>query len=209
MEQIQYPSLEEFNNSDHRGFFPCRGACYELNRIQGYHVSCQRILTPEPINRLTKILGYGFEPSPAAEKRRCHWLTNQLVPALEASVRLPPVVRANVAQYLLPEYAAARNAQFSHLSDTVTSVKVSIPIKISYATFEGATYVDDLTNKTEVANDWVPPKVLYIASDHRGIRKLIFSSSDDSPKADSVPDLWWQTLPLLGQNGTLKCHRAV
>ncbi|RTE76838.1 hypothetical protein BHE90_008694 [Fusarium euwallaceae] len=77
---------------------------------------------------------------------------------------------------------------------------------MSYVAFEGVTYVDNLTNKTEVANDWVRPKVLYIASDHRGIRKLIFCSSDESPKVNSVPDFWWQTLPLPGQNGTLRCH---
>ncbi|RSL91352.1 hypothetical protein CEP51_000295 [Fusarium floridanum] len=119
---------------------------------------------------------------------------------------LPPEVRANIAQNLLSEYATARNMQLSHLSDSTTLVKVSTPIEMSYVTFEGVTYVDNLTNKTEVANDWVRPKVLYIASDHRGIRKLIFCSSDESPKVNSGPDLWWQTLPLPGQNGTLRCH---
>ncbi|KAJ3462347.1 hypothetical protein MRS44_007133 [Fusarium solani] len=203
--QVQYRSQGQFDSSDGHEYFPCRDACYELNRGHGYHASCLRIFAPEPTNRLEKILQYTFEPSPAAENRRFRWLQNQLVSATEESVPLPPEVRANVAQHLLPEYAAARNISLGRLSDSRSLVKVTTPIEASYVTFEGVPYLDTLTNKTELPNNWVPPRVLYVAYERLGIRKLIFSSSNDSPKVNSVPGVWWETLPLSGQNGALQC----
>lgn len=96
-----------------------------------------------------------------------------------------------------------------HLSSSTSSVKVAAPIQESYVTFEGVTYAKELKNRSEVPGEWVPPKALYIAIGFEGVLKLIFAASAYIPTIQPAPGVWWETIPLSDQNGSLECYYDV
>ncbi|EEU42347.1 uncharacterized protein NECHADRAFT_79826 [Fusarium vanettenii 77-13-4] len=198
--RLQYRPSNFFGLEDDHEFFGCRDSCYQLNRSPCYHASCVRICTPGRVSSFSSGAWH------STCKARRHWIQKHLTAAFEVYLPLPAEVRANIAQRLLPEYAILRRMSLGHLSSSTSSVKVAAPIEESYVTFEGVTYVKELKTRSDVPDSWVPPKALYITIGFEGVLKLIFAKSDNIPTIQPAPGVWWETIPLSDQNGSLECY---
>jgi hypothetical protein len=52
-------------------------------------------------------------------------------------------------------------------------------------------------------------KVVYVSEDHRGIRKIVCSTSTNTPKAAYTPGIWWKALPIRQADGIVEFHGDV
>ena len=92
---------------------------------------------------------------------------------------------------------------------------VKYPMWARYVMFDGVAYVAELSNLRFPKGVTAVPvprtskiDTLYVAQDHLGIRRVMFGSSEEAPRASPEPGLWWWTSSFQ-QPGQLHSHSDV
>ncbi|TQN73717.1 hypothetical protein CSHISOI_01677, partial [Colletotrichum shisoi] len=193
-------------------YVQCHGKCHHDEERVGCHLDCSDIVSPETFLKIYEVTAPDFEPSAIANKQRLRWLRSWLASILGAAThyRLPPEIYSDIAartfehhieRSLTVWYADERRAEMRR---KVSRVAMSKKIYARTVDFEGVQYISRLTNTAAGGLDVMvfdpisrtPADRLYVASDHLGIRQLLFANSLFDYAIKQEPDVWWQTVSL-------------
>ncbi|RSL66116.1 hypothetical protein CEP54_003876 [Fusarium duplospermum] len=185
--------------------YPC---IHSRDRAIGCHVSCLNLLNFAPLQRCLEINSYSIEPHPSQERARHRWLRDEVTSRLQTSLPLPPELRREISQYLLQEYVVAsikpcldRRKAFS-----IPTAGLALIIQ-HHVELQGQKYLSNLTiDKDRSNNALAIPKVVYVSEDHRGIQKIVCSTSTDAPNVAYTPGVWWKALPIRQARSIVEFH---
>ncbi|KAM6504625.1 hypothetical protein FSOLCH5_15520 [Fusarium solani] len=184
--------------------YPC---IHAREQAIGCHVSCLNMLDSAPLQRCLEISSYSFEPQPCQEQARHRWLRDEVTSKLEKSVPLPPELRREISYYLLQEYAVTSTRPFRNRRKIFSISATSLALTIEHhVEFEGQRYLSNLTIDKNRSEALPITKVVYVSEDHRGIQKIVCSTSMDTPKAVYTPGVWWKALPIRQADGIVEFH---
>lgn len=187
--------------------YPC---IHAREQAIGCHVSCLNMLDSAPLQRCLETNSYSFEPQPCQEQARRRWLRDEVTSKLENSLLLPPEIRREISYYLLQEYAvtSTRPVLNRHKVFSISAASLARTIK-HHVEFEGQMYLSNLTIDEDRSKSLAITKVVYVSEDHRGIQKIVFSTSTDTPKVAYTPGIWWKALPIRQADGIVEFHSDV
>lgn len=210
------------SNHPRKQFAHCQEKC-SYKEAPGYHKDvislhrgCARLTDLEPRDLYQTIRQYGclqysFEPLARETARRTRWLQLSLAEILHRGLlgHLPSEICAEVAQYLVCEYAAAQVTMGMWLGRSgLGCLKYGvtiIPSYIDYITHEGVKYVGALLRKPHKnsetrcllpAEPTLALSILFVALDHAGIRDLLVSNGDKAPAVEECRGVWWKPVTL-------------
>ena len=101
--------------------------------------------------------------------------------------------------------AAAWSQIMQPSTPQVGSIVLTSDIWATFTKMQGKVYIHRLSNRqieskngTKCIRIYYPhdAKTLYIGQDAWGIRRLIFSATDEKIHVEEQPELWWSTLPI-------------
>jgi len=168
------------------------------------------MLDSAPLQRCLKISSYSFEPQLCRERARRRWLRDEVTSKLEKSLPLPPELRREISYYLLQEYAVTSTRAFLNRHKVFSISATSLPRTIEHhVEFEGQMYLSNLTIDEDRTKALEVTKVVYVAEDHRGIQKIVCSTSMDTPKVAYTPGIWWKALEIRQAGGIVEFHSDV
>ncbi|KAF5638943.1 hypothetical protein F25303_7517 [Fusarium sp. NRRL 25303] len=181
--QFKYRSDAEIHDSI--GLIWCN-ACpipcvHRRDQAVGCHRVCQNILTPLPLAEFLQTAAYSCEPTFNQERERRMWLLRTIESRLKLFGTLADELRREIAQYLLQDEAARTNIlALTCKKPFQSSFSVRAPFRGNYVTYEGEVYFRSLINEPRRTDDWRAPLAVYVAEDHRGVKRLIWSRIADS-----------------------------
>lgn len=186
----------------------CASPCvHKRDQAVGCHRVCQKLVAPAPLCRFLQINAYSFEPTSHQERKRCMWLLRNMTSTLKLSGTLPPDLRREIAQYLLREYAVRTNRLLLRCPKAFqSSFTVLVPFVANYVGFEGEAYLSSLTNEPQRKNGQLAPTAVFVAEDHRGIRRLIWTVSEEPPSIGCTPGVFWKGLPIRNSKGLMEFY---
>ncbi|KAF6525982.1 hypothetical protein HZS61_009026 [Fusarium oxysporum f. sp. conglutinans] len=176
--QFKYRSDAEINDSI--GLIWCN-ACpipcvHQRDQAVGCHRVCRNILTPSPLAEFLQTAAYSCEPTFNQERERRMWLLKTIESRLKLFGTLAGELRREIAQYLLQDDAARTNILgLTCKKPFQSSFTVRAPFRGNYVTYEGEVYFRSLINEPQRTDDWLAPLAVYVAEDHRGVKRLIWS----------------------------------
>ncbi|KAF5017625.1 hypothetical protein F66182_10425 [Fusarium sp. NRRL 66182] len=157
---------------------PC---IHQRDQAIGCHCLCRTVLTPSPLAEFLQTAAYHYEPTFNQERERRMWLLKTIESRLELFGTLAGELRREIAQYLLQHDAARTNILgLTCKKPFSSSFTVRAPFRGNYVTYEGEVYFGSLINEPQRTDNWLPHSAVYVAEDHRGIKRLIWSRIADS-----------------------------
>ena len=157
---------------------------------------------------------YEFDPPVEEDRRRARWLRGDLAKTLHVTLlpQLPPEICTMVAKHCYREFAAAQISEMywqekpSHPLPAISWVGINKNVYIDHTEVQGVKYVsgfsDGPTGNPSASRLVVLPQsavdTLHVASDHLGIRDLVFASSKKPPVLEEQANAWWRSIPLRG-----------
>jgi hypothetical protein len=189
----------------------CASPCFhKRDQAVGCHCDCQKLLAPAPLHRLLQISAYSFEPTSNQERKRRIWLLRNMTSTLKLSGTLPPELRQEISQYLLQEYAVRTNRLLLRCPKAFqSSFTVLAPFVVKRVSYEGEEYLSSLINKPQEKHRQPAPTAVYVAEDHRGVKRLIWTESEDPPTVDYTPGVFWKGLPIRNSKGLIEFYNNV
>ncbi|KAH6880807.1 hypothetical protein B0T10DRAFT_143411 [Thelonectria olida] len=192
-------------------FLACNATCldeclHETSTI-ACHSNCIKLKpTGDALFGLIRALASQFNPPRAYDEVRKKWLSDKLAANLKLPFFLPPELRIRTAQGLVQEYSTALTSSLPFTDEPLPyNVGVYEDIWATYVEIDGIKYVSALTSQRHSAlsanaqllpSSTEPVQRIHICEDHLGIRKLVFSATDEYPVADPIPGVWWKTMPV-------------
>lgn len=147
---------------------------------------------------------YSFEPLARHDDIRRETIKGTLLGIVGTQVRqrrLPLELVELIVDHLVRPYAVASLCEHWLAADTSSgsfdcAVPTTSPIWARYAKFEGVYYLADLCPRPEhgYVKIWGrnhQPGAVYVARDHVGVRRVLFSRPDN---IDAQPGVWWHIL---------------
>ncbi|KAL3590745.1 hypothetical protein FPOAC2_12947 [Fusarium poae] len=126
---------------------------------------------------------------------------------LKLSGTLPAEIRREIAQYLLQEYAVQTNRLLLRCHEPFkSSFTVTFPFTEKYVSYEGEKYLNSLVNMPQRKRKRQVPIAVYVAEDHRGIKRLIWTESEDPPRISQTPGVFWKGLPIRNSEGLMEFY---
>lgn len=210
--QFKYRSDAEINDSI--GLIWCN-ACpipcvHQRDQAVGCHRVCRNILTPSPLAEFLQTAAYSCEPTFNQERERCIWLLKTIESRLKLFGTLAGELRREIAQYLLQDDAARTNILgLTCKKPFQSSFTVRAPFRGNYVTYEGEVYFRSLINEPQRTDDWLAPLAVYVAEDHRGVKRLIWSRYEEPPTVSCIPGVFWKGLPIRNSEGLMEFYTNV
>ncbi|KAK1955939.1 hypothetical protein LY78DRAFT_621316 [Colletotrichum sublineola] len=202
-------------------YVQCRGRCHHDEKGVGCHIDCNNIVSPETFSEIHEVTAPDFEPSTIANKQRLRWLRSWLASILRTATqyRLPLEICSDIASRALEHEYERRLAVWyidgirGEVKSRVSRVALAKKIYARTVDFEGVRYIARLTNTTAAdgrdilvfdPTSRTPADRLYVASDHLGIRQLLFTNSSGGCAIKQEPDVWWKTSSLNILSGVIR-----
>ncbi|EWZ77515.1 hypothetical protein FOQG_16824 [Fusarium oxysporum f. sp. raphani 54005] len=207
--QFKYRSDAEINDSI--GLIWCN-ACpipcvHQRDQAVGCHRVCRNILTPSPLAEFLQTAAYSCEPTFNQERERRMWLLKTIESRLKLFGTLAGELRREIAQYLLQDDAARTNILgLTCKKPFQSSFTVRAPFRGNYVTYEGEVYFRSLINEPQRTDDWLAPLAVYVAEDHRGVKRLIWSRYEEPPTVSCIPGVFWKGLPIRNSEGLMEFY---
>ncbi|KAI3530984.1 hypothetical protein CABS02_14334 [Colletotrichum abscissum] len=203
-------------------YVQCRGRCDHDEQRIGCHVICIEVTSPETFTNILDAAAHAFEPPAIADKRRIRWFEFYLADVIRTASRhissLPREVLSNIAAWALDDRSTCHHLAVHFASQTCaetegnTSVQFSEKIYARHVEFEGVQYIGHLRNTPGGNQDFLlfDPSLstfidsLYIASDHLGIRRLLFADSSKPCAIEQEIGIWWKAVKLEDVGGLIR-----
>ncbi|EXF77934.1 hypothetical protein CFIO01_12451 [Colletotrichum fioriniae PJ7] len=203
-------------------YVQCRGRCDHDEQRIGCHVICVEVTSPETFTNILDAAAHAFEPPAIADKRRFRWFEFYLADLVRIAGRhfssLPREVLFNIAAWALDDRSTCHHLAVYFANQTCTktegnaSVQFSEKIYARHVEFEGVQYISHLRNTPGGNQDSLlfdpslstPFDSLYVASDHLGIRRLLFVDSSKPCAIEQEIGLWWKTVKLEDVGGLIR-----
>ncbi|KAI1173459.1 hypothetical protein F4777DRAFT_449369 [Nemania sp. FL0916] len=182
-------------------FVQCQGECpHQDGKIFAYHIECLRFTAYKSPISISHALAYNFEPSPAIEQQRRHWIQSNFVSNLKlCSHKLPPELAFLIAQYCIAEYAIAA-ISLPAAERSTYSIDLDCEIWAHYVMIDGVRYFASFANKPSTHAQLIlstkkAEKInrMYVAEDHLGVRQVYFGNSTPAISNQDNSPLWWRT----------------
>lgn len=210
-------------------YVQCFTWCLHDEQRVGCHVDCIGIASDATLSKILEVTALAFEPPLIVDKRRIRWFKERLAGVLETATRhvlhLPEEVRHNIASWALDSYTTRRrlatdcaNKRCAEVTNVVSSsIDTSKMIYAKYVEFEGVQYIACLANAASDEKDvllfdpTLPSSTdsLYVASDHLGVRQILFADSSEQGTIQQAADVWWKAVKLESLGGLLRFYGDV
>lgn len=222
-------SIEGFTDSAlGNEYVQCRGRCHHDEQRVGCHVDCVKTKSDGIITNILEVTASAFEPPVLAEKRRIRWFQYRLAEILQTATRrilhLPKEVHHNIAAWALDHRMTRHRLvldfaykRCTEATNFVSSAKISEKMYARHIEFEGVRYIASLTNTPCDNKDILlfDPTLstaidsLYVASDHLGVRCLLFADSSEQCTMEQEVGLWWKAVRLESLGSLIRFHGDV
>jgi hypothetical protein len=201
------------NNTLSIEYVECRGPCSHDEQGYACHADCLKTFPHELLPDALEVTKSAFEPPTLADKKRMYWYRTRLAEFIQTSTRqcLPHEICDITAGWALDDRATHSRLAVDLIrkrcakrTSFTSSITISEKVYARHIRFEGISYVACLTNAPDDDKD-VPllePTLLtsidslHIASDHLGIRRLLFSSSSEKQTVEPEVGIWWKSVRL-------------
>ncbi|KPA35575.1 hypothetical protein FLAG1_11713 [Fusarium langsethiae] len=194
-------------------YVECRGRCSHDEQGYACHADCLKTFPHGLLPDALEVTKSAFEPPILTDKKRMYWYRTRLAGIINTSNRqcLPPEICDITAGWALDDRATHSRLAVDLIrkrcakrTSFTSSITTSEKVYARHISFEGISYVACLTNAPDDDKD-VPllePTLLtsidslHIASDHLGIRRLLFSSSSEKHTVEPEVGIWWKSVSL-------------
>ncbi|KAK1656620.1 hypothetical protein BDP55DRAFT_699441 [Colletotrichum godetiae] len=195
-------------------YVKCRGRCNHDEQRIGCHVICVEVTSPETFTNILDVAAHAFEPPAIADIRRIRWFQSYLADLLQtADCRisdLPREVFSDIAAWAFDDRSTCHRLAVYFANQTCAKTEGNASIQISekvyarHVEFEGEHarwqprfLLFDPSLSTSINS-------LYIASDHLGIRCVVFVDSSKPCTIEEEIGLWWQAVKLEDIGGLIQ-----
>ncbi|RTE68894.1 hypothetical protein BHE90_016727 [Fusarium euwallaceae] len=208
---LKYGSRPEaHDDSGNIAYKACAYPCiHAREQAIGCHVSCLRLVNLATLQRCLEINRFSFEPQPDQERARHRWLRDEVTSRLATTLPLPlpAELRREISQYLLQEYAVVSTRPLPNRRKAFSISAANLGRAIQHhIAIEGQRYLSNLTIGVDRSATPAIIKFVYICEDHRGIQKIVCSTSTNAPNVAYTPGLSWKTLPIRHAGGIVEFH---
>jgi hypothetical protein len=188
--------------SSNMGFLNCvsQSCKHPEGLAVAVHAGCARMATRlgSPFNKYRHCTEYAYQPTKEHQRRRRECIRNLIETSLrETFGKLPLELWKMVSDddELIKLYTLAEKSLKRRQKDW--SVDLTLPVWATYTAIDGVEYVSSLSNSQNtksrrVCQDITADKVLYISSDHLGIRQILTDPSQAIP--DEYHPAYWQAV---------------
>lgn len=165
-----------------------------------FHAGCARMATRlgSPLNKYRNCTEYSYQPTKEHQFRRRESIRYLIESSLHKTLgKLPLELWKMVSDddELIKLYTLAEKSLKRRQKDW--SIDLTLPVWATYTAIDGVEYVSSLSNSPNtksrhVCQDITADKVLYISSDHLGIRQILTDPS--RAISDEYHPAYWQTV---------------
>ncbi|KAH7173851.1 uncharacterized protein B0J16DRAFT_406211 [Fusarium flagelliforme] len=204
--KISYPRIFSDDSRSMTLLFCANDYCKHLDGLAvAIHVDCANMAAHlgSPLNKYRRCTEYAYQPTKEHQRRRRECIRNLIDNSLrERFSKLPLELCRMVSDddELIRLYTLAEMSLERRQKDW--SIDLTLPVWATYTTIDGVEYVSALSNSQttksrRVCQDIIADKVLYISSDHLGIRQILTDPS--RAILDEYHPAYWQTVSVESQ----------
>ncbi|RFN43511.1 hypothetical protein FIE12Z_12262 [Fusarium flagelliforme] len=209
--KISYPRIFSDDSSSMTLLFCANDYCKHLGGLAvPIHVDCANMAAHlgSPLNKYRRCTEYAYQPTKEHQRRRRECIRNLIDNSLRESFdKLPLELWRMVSDddELIRLYTLAEMSLKRRQKDW--SIDLTLPVWATYTTIDGVEYVSSLSNSQttkarRVCQDIKADKVLYISSDHLGIRQILTDPS--LAILDEYHPVYWQPVSVESQTLSFK-----